>query len=85
MIYKSTLIFCVTSELNFLCQMFVFVQKPIRMVIKFDRIFSVLIELNTFLGISEAVNFQVFSESLPMDPLDNLVPLALVELVLHMG
>lgn len=85
MIYKSTLIFCVTSELNFLCQMFVFVQKPIRMVIKFDRIFSVLIELNTFLGISEAVNFQVFSGSMPMDPLDNLVPLALVELVLHMS
>ena len=44
LIYKSTLIFCVKSKLNFLCEMFVLVQKPIRMVIKFDKIFLVLIE-----------------------------------------
>lgn len=35
--------------------------------------------------ISEAANFQIFRGSMPMDPLDNLAPLALVELVLRVS
>lgn len=49
------------------------------------KIFSILIELNVVMVISEAANFQIFRGSMPMDPLDNLAPLALVELVLRMS
>ena len=82
--FQSTLIFYVKSKLNFLCQMLVFVRKPIRMMIKFDKIF-LLIELNAFMVISEAVNFQISGGRMPVDPLDNLAPLAIIELVLHMS
>ena len=50
-----------------------------------DKIFSILIELNAFMVMSEAVNFQIFRGSMPVNPLDNLAPLALVELVLRVS
>ena len=64
--------------------MLVFVRKPIRMMIKFGKIF-VLIELNAFMVISEAVNFQIFRGRMPVDPQDNLALLAIIELVLHVS